>query len=329
MRTRFKLLVHESEGQKYEDLFIKIMGYANPKFRPVKPYGSLGDMGNDGYISDEGVYYQVYAPENLPKNTTKAINKMAEDFQKLLAYWDSISPIKEYYFVVNDKYKGCPPHIEKALHDLKNKHNLQNAGIFPVTKLEEIFFQLPQEKQDVILAVREKDSEKLMIYRHITDCIVDNMCLLNWDNISDNLISNAIRDDVLQGFVNTTLLLARTSLPNINSSFEKALLGLGRRIDDLVEHFTESDQAYLTDDFLFWKQDNRWKRFNQSEIKYRESEEWRRTLYKRHYNLVHALNIFFEEVRSCLDPNYLLGKKFAVVDSLGTYNNGQGVYIIP
>lgn len=39
IRTPFRLLVHESEGQKYEDLFVKIMSYSDPGFRPVKAYG--------------------------------------------------------------------------------------------------------------------------------------------------------------------------------------------------------------------------------------------------------------------------------------------------
>lgn len=329
MRDRFRLLVHESEGQKYEDLFIKIMGYANPEFRPIKPHGNAGDRGNDGYVHEEGIYYQVYAPEDLPKNTTTAISKMKEDFQKLLAYWDPISPIKEYYFVVNDKYKGGTHHIINALENLKEEHKLEYVGIFPASKLEEIFFQLPQDKQDAILSIREKEVEKLKIYKHLTEEITNKMCLQRWDHTSENLISNAILDEVLQGFCDASLLIARTSLPNISLSFEGALLGLGQRVDDLVEHFTESDQAILTDDHLFWMQDNRWRRHSQSQIKYSESEEWRQALYKRHFNLVHALNIFFKEVRSLLYPDYFLGVNCAVVDTLGTYNNGQGVYIIP
>lgn len=42
-RNMFRLQIHESNGQKFEDLFTKIMGYMEPDFRAVKPHGNIGD----------------------------------------------------------------------------------------------------------------------------------------------------------------------------------------------------------------------------------------------------------------------------------------------
>ncbi|EAM4782516.1 hypothetical protein C8470_23630, partial [Salmonella enterica] len=63
-RNMFHLQVYESDGVRFEDLFSKIMYYKSPDFQQVKPYGNIGDRKNDGFIKGQGVYYQVYAPED-------------------------------------------------------------------------------------------------------------------------------------------------------------------------------------------------------------------------------------------------------------------------
>ncbi|MBK7764479.1 MAG: hypothetical protein IPI46_14260 [Bacteroidetes bacterium] len=56
--------VHEKNGYEFQSLFSVIMEKANSEFQRVRPYGKLGDGGNDGYIPSVGVYCQIYAPEN-------------------------------------------------------------------------------------------------------------------------------------------------------------------------------------------------------------------------------------------------------------------------
>ena len=73
----------KSNGQTFEDLFIHIMRLNNPNFRPIKPQGQIGDRKNDGYDSINGIYYQVYAPENLETTINKVIKKLNEDFKGL------------------------------------------------------------------------------------------------------------------------------------------------------------------------------------------------------------------------------------------------------
>jgi hypothetical protein len=156
MRNRFKLLVHESTGQTYEDLFVKIMSYHDVDFKPVKPHGKIGDRGNDGWNSKSGRYYQVYAPEDLFKNTEKATIKLNEDFDKLKLYWDSISSVREFIFVVNDKFKGVSPHITKAITALKDKHKLLKVEILLSGDLENILFNLNQEQISQVLGGSSK-----------------------------------------------------------------------------------------------------------------------------------------------------------------------------
>ncbi|HCG8156988.1 TPA: hypothetical protein NJ921_002187 [Vibrio parahaemolyticus] len=143
---RFKNLVYESTSQSYEDLFVKIMGYYDPNFQPVKAHGNIGDRGNDGWCACNGIYYQVYAPDDLAKNNNEAISKLKSDFLKLKLFWDKISKVKTFVFVVNDKFKGISPHLHNALNDLKKDHGLEAVQIMGANDLWRILRGLKEEE---------------------------------------------------------------------------------------------------------------------------------------------------------------------------------------
>ena len=72
-------------GQQYEDFFVSVMTKANPNFQPVKAYGNIGDMKNDGFDHTTGTYYQIFSPEDITKDTTirEAVKKLKTDFSGL------------------------------------------------------------------------------------------------------------------------------------------------------------------------------------------------------------------------------------------------------
>ena len=70
-RTLFQNKIYKAYGRSFEDFFVSIMNYSNTEFRQIKSCGNIGDRKNDGYIESEGIYYQVYAPENIEKSYTK------------------------------------------------------------------------------------------------------------------------------------------------------------------------------------------------------------------------------------------------------------------
>ena len=75
----FKLKRLQLKGNSFEDFFVNIMKYHCNEFESVKPWGALGDRKNDGFIKSKGIYYQVYAPEDLPSREGSAIVKLIED----------------------------------------------------------------------------------------------------------------------------------------------------------------------------------------------------------------------------------------------------------
>lgn len=127
----FKLKVLESDGQAYQDLFTKVMGYRHDPFKLIKPHGNIGDKKNDGYFSTGGSYYQVYAPEHHDKgNVSAALSKLDNDLRGLIANWSSIDPVREFRYVINDKFKGSYPEIAQALLGYKKEFALDRCEVF-------------------------------------------------------------------------------------------------------------------------------------------------------------------------------------------------------
>jgi hypothetical protein len=105
-RLIFQNRIYACDGTAFECFFTQVMQCYNPNFRQVKPQGQYGDRKNDGFDSTTGTYYQVYAPEDIRIKEKDTIEKLAADFTGLYSYWQSITPIRSFFYVVNDKYKG-------------------------------------------------------------------------------------------------------------------------------------------------------------------------------------------------------------------------------
>jgi len=65
------------------------------------------------------------------------------DFDGLKSHW---KPVNEFYFVVNDKYKGVNADCERAIQEIKEKHNLNNAGFLTAKDMENRLFELNDDQ---------------------------------------------------------------------------------------------------------------------------------------------------------------------------------------
>ncbi|MFC5471584.1 tetratricopeptide repeat protein [Cohnella suwonensis] len=154
-RILFKNKILASNGQAFEDLFCKVMMYFNKNFRPVKPQGAVGDRKNDGFDDLLGVYYQVYAPENIGIKTAVTIKKIKDDFLGLYNQWPGIN---QFFFVVNDKYNGVHPDIELTLQELQDSHGIRCKPLL-VKDLEEMFINLDIDKMKTIIGDFDENYE--------------------------------------------------------------------------------------------------------------------------------------------------------------------------
>lgn len=153
LRDKFKIAVLQASSSQFEELFSRIKRYVHNDFAQVKPHGNIGDRGNDGWLPSSGTYFQVYAPEELHINTALAQKKIKDDFKKLKQYWQGITPIKRFYFVVNDKFAGVSPHIWRTLSDIQSGESLEAAAVYDTSTLERELFSLRHDQICSVLGV--------------------------------------------------------------------------------------------------------------------------------------------------------------------------------
>lgn len=142
-RTLFKIKIHEADGDLFENIFTAILNYTDADFQQIKPWGNIGDRKNDGRIENKGVYYQVYAPEEVRNNYPDVVKKLGKDFQGLKKQWDGI---KEFHFVLNDKYRGINADSEQAMTKLISDNQLQSGGFITAKDLEAMLFKLSDDQ---------------------------------------------------------------------------------------------------------------------------------------------------------------------------------------
>lgn len=146
-RIFFKNKVLQANGQAFEDLFTQIMTHSRLGFQPIKPQGQFGDRKNDGFEKNLGRYFQVFAPEDHTIKESAATLKIKTDFAGLNNYWSSQGVgIKEFYFVLNDKYKGAYATTHATLDELKTQYpSLSVTDTFLCQHLESELFLLADD----------------------------------------------------------------------------------------------------------------------------------------------------------------------------------------
>lgn len=142
LSLQFENKLFSLNGTAFQTFFEDVMEKAIPGFRRIRPYGSEGDGGNDGYINDSGTYYQVHAPLTPKVNESGAAKKMYDDFYKLMGEWEEIKSIKEYLYVFNDKFNGSTQQLETTLSNLRKENPVIKFDLFLSNEFEDAFFLL-------------------------------------------------------------------------------------------------------------------------------------------------------------------------------------------
>lgn len=142
---QFKLKLYQATGEEYQRLFNGVMTASHGEnYQSVRPWGNKGDGGNDGFLTKEGHYFQVYAPNPTTKNNeVYIVNKAKDDFNKLKT---SQSNLTLYSFALNDRFVGVPEPVNQALTEIVNTHKIP-ASAFNSGHLEQLFLKLDNNQK--------------------------------------------------------------------------------------------------------------------------------------------------------------------------------------
>lgn len=145
----FKVQILQRSGESFMSFFNDIMSYSDGRFQSIAPWGNWGDGGNDGYIQDEGHYFQVYAPKpNTDWSPPEAFKKAKNDFNKLGQKW---LEIRKYSFVINDRFEGSPAPLNSALQAFQGENKLELCESFCSRKLLMKFNTLDENLKIIIV----------------------------------------------------------------------------------------------------------------------------------------------------------------------------------
>lgn len=252
-RQLFQNKIYKADGQKFEDIFSTIMNYKEKDFQQIKPWGNIGDRKNDGYIKSKGMFYQVYAPEDISTSYTNVIGKLKRDFGGLMTQW---SPINEFYFVVNDKYKGVNADCEQTIQELKALHNLDNAGFKTAKDLENSLFELDE---DQILAITGfiPDPANIKLDYSILNEVIDHIMRLPLGNDDDPKIilpdwNRKIELNMLSESVSLLLSNGCIHLYNLDMYLKNNSDFLADSLRDRMNEIYLQEKENNIGDKLFW-----------------------------------------------------------------------------
>lgn len=146
-------LLIESYGNQFQENFEKLMFKYYPNFKKVQAYGNSGDKGNDGFLQDDGIFFQVYGPISMSSSIEKNIlQKIQKDIEKLVnaskeKFWENVV---EWIFVYNDFGKGITPKISQKLNEMSEKYGIK-CHSWGINDLVNKFSALPSHEKEELL----------------------------------------------------------------------------------------------------------------------------------------------------------------------------------
>lgn len=203
-------------GQEFENLFTEIMNQLYPdNFYQVKPQGQYGDNSNDGYLKGKGIYFQVYSPEEI-KDEKKLFKKLEHDLEGLINHWNHLEKIKEYNFVVNDKFRNLDVSTNKFMLDIQNKYKDIKIDIRTSNWIIRSFMELKIDKQlyilnSITLNFKNFDFIAFDALSKVIKHIIDNVDIYN--SIKDKLeVPNFDKKIEVNGLKDFALILKYADL---------------------------------------------------------------------------------------------------------------------
>lgn len=168
-RLHFKVRMYEASGEQFQRFVGELYQLSGQGFQSIAPWGPWGDGGNDGWIPDQGHYFQIYGPRPTTEwKPLAAVRKAVDDFSSLRDKW---LDVRQYSFVLNDRFSGIPAPVARAVQDLRLAHGLDAATVVSSGDLERHFMTLDEELREVIVGGSPLDCPSFVDQRAIGELL--------------------------------------------------------------------------------------------------------------------------------------------------------------
>ena len=145
-----RLKLRQTSGDAFQGFFSDVMGKLyGDDFVRVRPFGSKGDKGCDGYVNSTGELFQCYGALNGDKGKVDyLIGKMEEDFGKAKAQLGGI--MKEWHMVHN-LVDGLPIEAVQKLQELEQANPTIKFGFVGLGGFEDRINKLTEIQKGELL----------------------------------------------------------------------------------------------------------------------------------------------------------------------------------
>ena len=157
-RIALELKLRKANGDAFQDFFSTVMeNLHGDDFVRVRPYGSLGDKGCDGYIMSSGQLFQCYgALAGGLKQVATLTRKMIGDFEKAL---QKLPKIMKEWHMVHNIVDGLPVEAITTLDDLKIANPSLSFGFVGLEGFSDRLFQLKPYQVEALLGISATDED--------------------------------------------------------------------------------------------------------------------------------------------------------------------------
>jgi hypothetical protein len=170
--------IRSAYGTAFQDFFSTVMEKLHgDDFVRVRPFGSLGDKGCDGYLSSNGQVFQCYGKlEDSPPNAAGIVKKLEDDYSLAAAHLTAV--MKEWHFAHN-LVNGLPVDAVLKIEDMKTTFPQHQFGTIGPVGLEERVFKLTDSQLFDLLgpAATAEDSRNLRMaeVRDLVDALMTSI----------------------------------------------------------------------------------------------------------------------------------------------------------
>ncbi len=177
-KVSLELKLARSYGVHFQDFFSTVMEKAHgADFIRVRPFGSLGDKGCDGYLKSNGSSYQCFGKlADAPVNVGKLIAKVEDDYA--LAAKNLADIMKEWHFAHN-LVSGVPVELVQKIDGLAKSYQQHKFGLFGPPAIAKVVLNLGADDLLLLLgpAATAADSRNLRIedVRNLVQDLMDKI----------------------------------------------------------------------------------------------------------------------------------------------------------